>query len=97
MELTPSDTSMALYEANKTKLPDENEDLRAAAEKFEAIFLHQFLKEARKTKLADDLFGSNAKSTYEDMLDQEHADMMSTKMDLGIAEALVRQFDKSAM
>ena len=71
--------------------------IRQAAEKFEAIFLHQFLKEARKTKLADDLFGSNAKSTYEDMLDQEHADMMSTKMDLGIAEALVRQFDKSAM
>jgi Rod binding domain-containing protein len=31
------------------------------------------------------------------MLDQEHADMMSKKMDLGIAEALVRQFDKSAM
>ncbi|WP_438996641.1 rod-binding protein [Candidatus Puniceispirillum sp.] len=97
MELTPIDTSMAMYEANKTKLPDENEDLREAAEKFEAIFLHQFLKEARKTKLADDLFGSHAKSTYEDMLDQEHADIMSKKIDLGIAEALVRQFDKSAM
>ena len=97
MEVTPIDTSIALYEASKTNLPDENKDLRAVAEKFEAIFLHQFLKEARKTKLADDLFGSHAKSTYEDMLDQEHADLMSKKMDLGIAEALVRQFEKSAM
>ena len=97
MEVTPIDTSIALYEASKTNLPYENKDLRAVAEKFEAIFLHQFLKEARKTKLADDLFGSHAKSTYEDMLDQEHADLMSKKMDLGIAEALVRQFEKSAM
>ena len=97
MEVTHIDTSIALYEASKTNLPDENKDLRAVAEKFEAIFLHQFLKEARKTKLADDLFGSHAKSTYEDMLDQEHADLMSKKMDLGIAEALVRQFEKSAM
>ena len=97
MEVTPIDTSIALYEASKTNLPNKNSNLRDVAEKFEAIFLHQFLKEARKTKLADDLFGSHAKSTYEDMLDQEHADLMSKKMDLGIAEALVRQFEKSVM
>jgi flagellar protein FlgJ len=71
--------------------PAENDDLRAAAEKFEAIFLNEFLKQARKTKLAEDLFGSSAKTTYEEMLDREYADNLSDKINLGIADALVRQ------
>ena len=54
--------------ANKAALsaPDPNADLREAAEQFEAIFLNELLKQARKANL-------------------------SGRVDLGVAEALVRQ------
>ena len=71
--------------------PDRDADLREAAEQFEAIFLKEFIKQSRKAKLAEDLFGSSAKSTYEDMLDDELPQQMSGRVNLGIVEALVRQ------
>ena len=71
-------------------------DLRAAAEQFEAMFIHQLLKQARSAKLADDILGSEAGDTYTEMLDQERAKQLSTKINLGIAEALVLQFSGRA-
>ena len=50
---------------------DRNADLREAAEQFEAIFLNEFIKQARKAKLADDILGSEAQDTYQDMMDRE--------------------------
>ena len=67
-------------------------DLHAAAEQFEALFIHQLLKQARSAKLADDILGSEAGDTYTEMLDQERAKQLSAQMNLGIAEALVLQF-----
>ena len=49
------------------------------------------MKQARKTKLAEDLFGSSAKTTYEEMLDREYSDQLSGRVNLGVADALVRQ------
>jgi flagellar protein FlgJ len=73
------------------KTPDKDADLREAAEQFEAIFLNEFIKQARKAKLAEDLFASSAKSTYQDMMDRELSKNLSGRVNLGIAEALVRQ------
>ena len=67
-------------------------DLRDVAEQFEALFIHQLLKQARSAKLADDILGSEAGDTYTEMLDQERAKQLSQQMNLGIAEALVAQF-----
>ena len=67
-------------------------DLQAAAEQFEALFIHQLLKQARSAKLAEDILGSEAGDTYAEMLDQERANQLSAQMNLGIAEALVNQF-----
>ena len=67
-------------------------DLHSAAEQFEALFIHQLLKQARSAKLADDILGSEAGDTYTEMLDQERAKQLSAQMNLGIAEALVLQF-----
>ena len=53
------------------KIPDRNSDLREVAEQFEAIFINQILKQSRETKLADDLLGSSATTTYEQLLDSE--------------------------
>ena len=71
-------------------------DLQAAAEQFEALFIHQLLKQARSAKLADDILGSEAGDTYTEMLDQERAKQLSAKMNLGIADALVLQFAGNA-
>ena len=73
------------------KTPDKDADLREAAEQFEAIFLNEFIKQARKAKLAEDIFASSAKETYEDMLDREMSTHLSSQVNLGIADALVRQ------
>ena len=78
--------------ASLTQIDNRPTDLRAAAEQFEALFIHQLLKQARSAKLADDILGSEASDTYTEMLDQERAKQLSAQMNLGIAEALVLQF-----
>ena len=70
---------------------DPNADLREAAEQFEAIFLNEFMKQARKAKLAEDILGSDAQDTYLDMMDRELSTQLAGRVNLGIAEALVRQ------
>ena len=80
-----------LLAANLTKTPDLNGDLREVAEQFEAIFINQFLAQSRKTKLAEDIFGNKGTETYNSLLDQERARQLAGSVDLGIADALVRQ------
>ena len=78
--------------AGLSQIESRPNDLHAAAEQFEALFIHQLLKQARSAKLADDILGSEAGDTYTEMLDQERAKQLSVKINLGIAEALVLQF-----
>lgn len=80
-----------LLVARLTKEPDMKGDLRVVAEQFEAIFINQFLAQSRKTKLAEDLFGNKGTETYNSLLDQERAQQLASSVDLGIADALVRQ------
>jgi len=88
--------SLSQIEGEKTlqKLKSKSDELRDVANQFEAIFLNQFLKEARKAKLAEDPLLNSASKTYRDMLDQQYASQLSADVDLGIAEALMRQFGK---
>ena len=69
-----------------------NKELKDVAEQFEAIFVHQMLKQARQSKLSDGIFNSEAQDTFNNMLDQEYAQILSKKNNFGIAEALIRQF-----
>ena len=80
-----------LLVARLTNEPDMKGDLREVAEQFEAIFINQFLAQSRKTKLAEDLFGNKGTETYNSLLDQERAQQLASSVDLGIADALVRQ------
>ena len=80
-----------LLVARLTEKPDMKGDLREVAEQFEAIFINQFLAQSRKTKLAEDLFGNKGTETYNSLLDQERAQQLASSVDLGIADALVRQ------
>ena len=78
--------------ASLTQFDKHPTDLQAAAEQFEALFIHQLLKQARSAKLADDILGSEAGDAYTEMLDRERAKQLSAEMNLGIADALVNQF-----
>ena len=92
LNLSPMlDTARYVADQDALKAPDPDSELREAAEQFEAIFLNEFLKQARKAKLAEDLFASSAKETYEGMLDREMSSQLSSQVNLGIADALVRQ------
>ena len=92
LNLSPMlDTARYVVDQGALKAPDPDSELREAAEQFEAIFLNEFLKQARKAKLAEDLFASSAKETYEGMLDREMSSQLSSQVNLGIADALVRQ------
>ena len=68
-------------------------DLKEVAEQFEALFIQQILKQGRSAKLAEDILGSEANDTYTSMLDQERAEQLAKTVNLGIAEALVSQFE----
>ena len=85
------EAARATAENASLKPLDRNADLREAAEQFEAIFLNEFIKQARKAKLAEDIFGSEAQDTYQDMMDRELSSQLAGRVNLGIAEALVRQ------
>jgi flagellar protein FlgJ len=84
------DTGFTLFSRNKEKA-----DLKAISEEFEAIFINQMLKQARETKLSDGLFSSDEEDQFGSLLDQERSRSLAIEMNLGIADALVRQFDKS--
>lgn len=70
----------------------DNQELENVAEQFEAIFVHQMLKQARQSKLAEGIFSSEAQDTFNNMLDIEYSQILSKKNNFGIADALIRQF-----
>jgi len=70
------------------------QELRQAAQAFEAVFIRQLLGSMRSTKLADDMFGSQATDQFRDMADSRLADTMSQRGTFGIADMLVAQFER---
>ena len=94
MELPSLSSEHIIQVEDLSKKPDRNSDLREVAEQFEAIFIYQILKQARETKLADDLFGSSATTTYEELLDTQTSEDIASHVKLGIADSLVRQFSR---
>jgi peptidoglycan hydrolase FlgJ len=69
--------------------PPKGEDLKAAAKKFEAIFLRQMIASMRAPSLGDEVFGSDAGNQFRDMSDARLADSMAGKF--GIAKMLEKQ------
>ena len=85
-----TDTGFTLFQKNKNQA-----NLEAIAEEFESMFINQMLKNARDSKLSEALFSSDEEDNFGAMLDQERSRSLALNLDLGIAEALVRQFDKN--
>ena len=64
-------------------------EAREAANKFEALLIHNMLKSMRKTTMSEDT--SNARAIYDDMLDKELADTMIESGGIGIADQIFAQ------
>ena len=75
----------------------KREQLKAAAQAFEAVFLRQMIGSMRQASLAEDdlLSGGRAAEQFRDMSDAKLADSMAEKGQFGIAELLLKQFDAS--
>lgn len=70
----------------------ELDKLKDACADFESIFMHQMLKEMRKTvNKTGMIHGGQAEDIFSDMLDQERAKSMS----IGIGDMLFLQLSKS--
>jgi flagellar protein FlgJ len=77
--------------------PDaKREQLKAAAQAFEAVFLREMIGSMRQAKLGEDLLGGSATETFTEMSDAKLADSMAENSSFGIAEMLLKQFDKAA-
>jgi flagellar protein FlgJ len=70
------------------------QELRQAAQAFEAVFIRQLIGSMRSAKLADDMFGSQATEQFRDMADARLADSMSQQGTFGIADLLTAQFER---
>lgn len=70
-------------------------DLRQAAQQFEAIFMRQMLKEMRKVNTLfeskDNPFNSDAGRMMQGLYDDALCDSLANQQSIGIAELLVKQ------
>ncbi|WP_416222362.1 rod-binding protein [Sphingosinicella sp. LY1275] len=74
---------------------EKRQQLVKAAQAFEAVFMRQMIGSMRQAKLSDDALGSSATEQFQEMQDAKLADQMAAKGGgFGIAELLLRQFDK---
>ena len=72
----------------------ENVELRAVAEQFEAMFVYEMMKSSRAAKLFDDPLNTSASEPFLEMMDKEISQKVSDRSSLGIAEAIMSQFNR---
>lgn len=76
---------------------DRREDLRRAAEEFEALFLQTLVHRMAESQLTDGFFGSaTGSSVYEGMFEQFVADELASRSPLGIARMLEARWSDGA-
>ena len=93
---SPLSSNLVLQKSLETSLQqnlgsDDNAALSNVADQFEAIFIENLLKQARSSKLSDGLFDTAADDNFVEMFDKELANTSSKVVDIGIAEAIIRQ------
>ena len=72
----------------------EDPELRAVAEQFEAMFVYEMMKSSRAAKLFDDPLNTSASEPFLEMMDKEMSQKISDRTSLGIAEAILSQFNR---
>lgn len=68
---------------------------RETATQFEALFIHEMLKSMRQTIEKNDLTGSDAEDTFQEMYDRELSQQLAKRNTLGVADMLVKHLDRA--
>lgn len=95
--MTVSSLSSSLIADKIQNLPEAKKQelakLKNACSEFESIFMHQMLKEMRKTVDPKNslVYGGQAEEIFSDMLDQERA----KDMKIGLGDMMFNQLSKS--
>ena len=78
-------------------LDQKHLDLKKVTQQFEGYFLHELLKEMRKTIPDDKLLGDDGhgQEIFRDMMDQSLSETMSQRGDLGMAKMMYDQLAPS--
>ena len=79
-------------DTNKSNPDKKLKELKEISNQFESIFINQILKQARKNKIENGLFDSEAISTFNSMIDEQYSKILSKKTNFGISDALFNQF-----
>ena len=82
--------------SNDTSRLASKDNLEAAGQRFEAIFVNMMLKSMRSAKLSDGLFESKAQEQFRDMQDAQLAQRMAEHAPIGIGKAMVDFLAKAA-
>lgn len=82
--------------SNLQRLTKSNDPkaLKAAAQQFEALFLQMVLKSMRDATPREGLMDSDQSRMYESLLDQQLAQVMSSKKGVGLADVIARQLSR---
>jgi len=86
-------TNFNPHQIEQNKDP-ENAELRAVAEQFEAMFVYEMMKSSRAAKLFEDPLNTSASEPFLEMMDKEISQKVSDRSSLGIAEAIMWQFNR---
>jgi len=81
----------ALNDLKKQARDDQRATLRPVAEQFEALFVQQVLKEARKVSFDDGWLDGDSGDFYKDWYDKQLSQDLSAKGTLGFADKIVEQ------
>ena len=81
----------ALNDLKQQAREDQRSALKPVAEQFEALFVEQIFKEARKVKLDDGWLDGNQGDFYKDWHDKQLAQDLAAKGTLGFADNIVEQ------
>lgn len=81
----------ALNNLKQQAREDQRSVLRPVAEQFEALFVEQIFKEARKVKLDDGWLDGNQGDFFKDWHDKQLAQNLAAKGSLGFADTIVEQ------
>ena len=79
-------------DTNKLNSDKNLKELKEISNQFESIFINQLLKQARKNKIENGLFDSEAINTFNSMIDEQYSEILSQKTNFGISDALFNQF-----
>ena len=84
---TPVTSSMSWISPAQTTIEE-------VAEQFEALLVNELMKSSRAAKLSEDFLNNSGSKPFLQMMDQELSQTVSRHNNLGIAEALIRQFEQ---